>query len=1163
MHMQNSVSSLAKKLLVSVLSAALVLQPVMVSADEVSDAWLQLINSGTAAGTSSSTLAYPQVSSIMLSKWKLVPPDVTKITYTLAAYASNLKVSVKDKNGLTQVSLYDSFQNAGTQELYWGGTTPNGVPLPQGSYVVEVKATSNLGEVSTGKANVLIVPVASQSPVITSATANPSAFSSGSLSTISFAVNAPSVVKMSIVPVGYNASTEPVAEQDFVFASAGATSFTWDGRNKSGNYVSSGDYLAVLLAANDKGHTIHNISVRFGASTFGGSSIAVKPNLTIFEVSPNPFNSVNENLTVKLNLDAPADLTLSVKNQQGETVFTQKSNAQKPAGYNTFTWNGNVVSNSYAGSNSLYVKNGIYTVQVVAENTSGTGVDMRTIEVVGNPPVTQNTQPTTGLLSNVSFSPNPFNVVNDTAVISFWLSSSSTVSYNIFNNLGQEVFASTGMSKSSGLNSVTYSGFNNKSGGYLQPGTYTYTLYSYDANKNLYDQKSGTFQAVNTMTQQPLLSNVSLLYGTFYVQTQNQVFSYTLSSTGDVLLTVRNNQGSIVYSSGSQYFNQSAGQKSITYNGRDNSGALLQTGTYTFTLNSYPVGNSQPSDAKTGVFDVVNTGFVSQNPMLSDVSFTPNTFNPAKENASVGFNLSQSGNVNFQILKNGNTVYTSSQMSRPAGQNYITYTGYDNSGSFLSSGAYSYRVMSYTSSGNVADSYTGSFQVQQTASDPSQYINSYSFSPQTFDPQTTSATVSFNLASPIFVIFRAEDMNGNVRFEKSQFFGSGNNSFTYNGRDNNGNVLPSGAYTYKLLVFKSNGSLETRQGTFSLTTSTVNPGGNAPFIISSSVTPDPYSPYSGPLTVSYNVTASAYVTVLILQDNNIVATLKLNQQEVGSRTAAWDGKLMNGELAPVGNYKFRVSAYNAFGQSNIAEGSFKLSYTGGNQTSVCAGFADVPASAPYCAAIQEMKKLGVFKGYDDGTFRPTTPINRAETVKVILLALKYNVPTTGWWFDSAGFKDVNSTAWYTPYLAAARLYGVINGYPDNTFRADNTVNRAEMLKIFIEAANIGSKYIKCEKPYKENVSGKWFGKYACIASQYSLVDSVEGYFMPAKEMTRGDVAVMIYRAQLVGLLSKLPPRSQIDFSKLPTLSSIPMNPLYPGYPAGYNPPLPPAFLPKY
>jgi hypothetical protein len=184
-------------------------------------------------------------------------------------------------------------------------------------------------------------------------------------------------------------------------------------------------------------------------------------------------------------------------------------------------------------------------------------------------------------------------------------------------------------------------------------------------------------------------------------------------------------------------------------------------------------------------------------------------------------------------------------------------------------------------------------------------------------------------------------------------------------------------------------------------------------------------------------------------------------------------------------------------------------------------------------------------------------------VKVIHLALKYNVPTTGWWFDSAGFKDVNSTAWYTPYLAAARLYGVINGYPDNTFRADNTVNRAEMLKIFIEAANIGSKYIKCEKPYKENVSGKWFGKYACIASQYSLVDSVEGYFMPAKEMTRGDVAVMIYRAQLVGLLSKLPPRSQIDFSKLPTLSSIPMNPLYPGYPAGYNPPLPPAFLPKY
>lgn len=1166
-NMQNSLKSLVKKLLTAGVALALVLQPMVVAADEVSDAWLQLINSGAASGTSSSTLAYAQVSNVSASKWKIVPPEVTTISYTLSAYAANLKVTVKSNNGAVLATLYDSFQNAGTKQVYWGGTYPNGVVFPVGSVKVEVRATSNLGEVSTVSTPIYIVPVGNASPVITNATANPSAFSSGGSSLIAFSVNTTSLVKMSIMPVGYTSSTPIIYEQETSFLSSGSSSFTWDGRDKNGAFVSSGDYLAVLVAANDKGYIIQNVPVRFGAAVGGGSVMTVKPNLTIFDLAPNPFNSVTQNLTVKFNMDAQADLTLIVKNQQGGTVFTQtRPSSLSKAGFNELQWNGQVFSAADAGTNSIYAKNGIYTVQVASQNSAGSANDVRTFEVIGNPSTTTViAQP--GYLSNVTFSSSPFYVVNTNATIGFNLSAASNVSFAIFDAQGMEVYSSVGFAKSAGQNYITYNGSNSKTGTLLQTGTYTYYLYSYDTNKNLIDSKSGTFQAVNTGTtqvQNPMLSGVSFSPSPFNPNMQNATIGFTLSVGGNVNYQIFNAQGTEVYTS-SQVV-KSAGINSLVYPGYKNTGGYLDTGSYTYRVTSYTTSGAV-ADSSTGSFQV-SVASSDKTPFITTQSFSPANIDlAANTNATIAFVLQNPGYITFTVQdSSNNTVYTMPSTSGnvySANQTHtLTYAAVRDNGTKLSVGNYSYTLRATATDGSGKfDTKTGSFSVINNYQVVGDVITSYSFSPSSFDPSTTSATVAFNLQTPVFVVFRVEDANLATRYEKSLFFGSGNNSFFYNGRDNNGNMLPSGTYTYKLLVFKSNGAFEAKQGTFSLTTSGGGSSGSVPAILSSYATPDPYNPYGGPLTVNYTVSTSSYVTALLLQDNNIVKTLKINQLENGNKSVAWDGKLMSGDLAPAGNYKFRVSAYNSFGQSNIAEGSFKLTYSASGQTSACAGFVDVPSSSPYCAAIEEMKKLGVFSGYSDGSFRPTNAINRAETVKVILLALKYNVPTTGWWFDSAGFKDVKSTEWFTPYLAAARLYGIINGYPDNTFRAANTVNRVEMLKIFIEAANIGSKYIKCEKPYKENTGAKWYTKYACIASQYSLVDSDDGNLLPGKEMTRGDVAVMIYRAQILGLLGKLPPRSQIDFTKLPALSAIPMNPLYPGYPAGYNPP--PAFLPNY
>ena len=53
-------------------------------------------------------------------------------------------------------------------------------------------------------------------------------------------------------------------------------------------------------------------------------------------------------------------------------------------------------------------------------------------------------------------------------------------------------------------------------------------------------------------------------------------------------------------------------------------------------------------------------------------------------------------------------------------------------------------------------------------------------------------------------------------------------------------------------------------------------------------------------------------------------------------------------------------------------------------TLASAEFKDVGTTHQYQEAINRLAKDGCIKGYEDGTFKPDTNINRAETLKLIL-----------------------------------------------------------------------------------------------------------------------------------------------------------------------------------
>ena len=112
-----------------------------------------------------------------------------------------------------------------------------------------------------------------------------------------------------------------------------------------------------------------------------------------------------------------------------------------------------------------------------------------------------------------------------------------------------------------------------------------------------------------------------------------------------------------------------------------------------------------------------------------------------------------------------------------------------------------------------------------------------------------------------------------------------------------------------------------------------------------------------------------------------------------------------------------------------------------NNTEYTISFTDVPADSWYAAEIGFMEQFGIIKGYDDGTFKPESPITRAEFATV---ATRFDRLTD---LGENVFTDVEEDYWATPYILLAYNKGWVSGYDDGTFRPYNAITRAEVISI--------------------------------------------------------------------------------------------------------------------
>lgn len=204
------------------------------------------------------------------------------------------------------------------------------------------------------------------------------------------------------------------------------------------------------------------------------------------------------------------------------------------------------------------------------------------------------------------------------------------------------------------------------------------------------------------------------------------------------------------------------------------------------------------------------------------------------------------------------------------------------------------------------------------------------------------------------------------------------------------------------------------------------------------------------------------------------------------------------------SFLFTIIGFLSFTGSALAQNT---TTTFSNQA-----FTDVSVTNDNYEAIEYLRTQNVVKGYEDGTFRPNTVINRAEFVEFVINPFILDTSGMGNCVDAntsdsatqVFFSDVSKDAWYAENVCFVKIHGIVDGYPDGTFKPADSIN-------FVEAAKIISNVFSLN--LDANETGEfWYRPYVqSLSSLHAIPANIRRL---SQTLSRADMAQIVYRLKV-------------------------------------------------
>ncbi|WP_135555351.1 S-layer homology domain-containing protein [Paenibacillus cymbidii] len=143
-------------------------------------------------------------------------------------------------------------------------------------------------------------------------------------------------------------------------------------------------------------------------------------------------------------------------------------------------------------------------------------------------------------------------------------------------------------------------------------------------------------------------------------------------------------------------------------------------------------------------------------------------------------------------------------------------------------------------------------------------------------------------------------------------------------------------------------------------------------------------------------------------------------------------------------------------------------------------------------------------GYEDGTFRPDQPVTRAEIAALIDRSLGDGAAT-----EADGYADVPDAFWASAAVARLQAAGIMAGDGDGLFRPQSPITRAEMAAVLARWKQAGE---AAAHDYADT-SGHWAADAIDAATAAGWLDGYpDGSFRPEQSLTRAEAAKLMNRA---------------------------------------------------
>ncbi len=148
-------------------------------------------------------------------------------------------------------------------------------------------------------------------------------------------------------------------------------------------------------------------------------------------------------------------------------------------------------------------------------------------------------------------------------------------------------------------------------------------------------------------------------------------------------------------------------------------------------------------------------------------------------------------------------------------------------------------------------------------------------------------------------------------------------------------------------------------------------------------------------------------------------------------------------------------------------------------------------------AVKLVKELNIMVGDSYGNMNLENPLSRAEFAKIVINSSAYK-DTVALGAKISVFRDCTYTHWAAPYVKTAVTNKIITGYPDGSFRPDNTVSLEEAVTVMLRLIGYGD----------EDFGNTWPYGQINLARNIGLTDNISKGV--GEYLTRYDTMVLVY-----------------------------------------------------